>query len=80
MEIPKSKTYEEPLIDHQLVNHGSRMPLNVDDFLVNTNPFSAPEHIMTSTQTPMQYPWNGYSMTEAKDENQEHNEPSPLFL
>ena len=43
------------------------MPFNIDDFLVNTNPLSAPEHIMTSTQRPLQYPWNGYSMALAQE-------------
>ena len=80
MQIPKSKTYDEPQTDYRLVSAGSSMPFNIDDFLVNTNPLSAPEHIMTSTQRPLQYPWNGYSMALAQDENQEHNEPPPLFL
>lgn len=80
MDIPKSKTYEEPHNDYRLISAGSSMPLNVDDFLVNNNPLSAPEPIMTSTQRPLEYSWNEYSVAPAKVENQGHNELTPLFL
>jgi hypothetical protein len=73
MSIPKTKTFD----DAYQYECGT---FDVENFLVNSDPLSEPEHIMTPRQRPLEYPRNGYLESPAKDENQEHNELPPLSL